>query len=701
MGVTLGPWGSRKRLLRLALIAVVFAVISVVLTSVLVVVIGNTRQEENSSITDVDDDENVTFAPGPAPPPPSSSPPPYTAPPGFSERITIPQPRTPKVLALPLGKNCPHYGIGLMDWHDDDLSLTPTEDGDDVTIPENTRVVVRRSVTKPIGTLTIPNTSELILAEDEESEEGGGIEMTLGGMVVRGKLTAGSETCGIETPIVLTFTGTRPSDAVQNPPSPAVKGIDVEGGVLSLHGKRYFRTWTRLSQTVQAGDTVLKLQHAVNWQVGQEIVLVTTAMKDARDWHQNEVLTIAEITPTTMESGATAVRVSTPVRHRHVAIANYQAEVGLLTRTIRIQGAANDSEPTDPDLGGCAAPDRESAQYGDPSQPCTDKELTGYGAHVIVRNQGKGYVEGVEFFRVGQTNVMARYPMHFHLLGDCEDCYLRASSIHRSYYRCVSLHATNKATVTENVAYDVSGFCYYLEDGVETENTLSFNLAAHIHMIGPDIPYDSGQRTPIYKKSDTLNLPADVSAGGFYISNVHNYVIGNAASGGWAAFAFPNLPTPVGLSRDVDIRPSSALPLTIDGNSAHSSGFWWDRTGGFYFGGSLWYDYDDDVLTYNPGRSFYFEEHNRNTCAKPDKYCNPKDRLWLRLTNTKSYLNAGVGLSSWTGRMELVGFESHDNGLSVEALSDGFWIDDMLAVCRSGEPIALPPDASITEVKGM
>ena len=124
----------------------------------------------------------------------------------------------------------------------------------------------------------------------------------------------------------------------------------------------------------------------------------------------------------------------------------------------------------------------------------------------MVRNGGQGFVEGVEFFRVGQTNVIGRYPIHFHLLGDCPTCYLKDSSIHRSFYRCISIHATNQMLVTENVAFDVTGYCYYLEDGVEVDNTISFNLAAHVHMIGPSIPSGWGQTTPIYKKTDTLTL---------------------------------------------------------------------------------------------------------------------------------------------------------------------------------------------------
>lgn len=108
--------------------------------------------------------------------------------------------------------------------------------------------------------------------------------------------------------------------------------------------------------------------------------------------------------------------------------------------------------------------------------------------------------------------------MHFHVLGDlCPGCYLKDSSIHESYYRCISIHGTNGVTVSENVAYDVTGFCYYLEDGVEEDNTLSYNLAAHIHFIGsPAI--GSGQNVDVVEESLDLTLPADIAASGFYIT---------------------------------------------------------------------------------------------------------------------------------------------------------------------------------------
>jgi hypothetical protein len=171
-------------------------------------------------------------------------------------------------------------------------------------------------------------------------------------------------------------------------------------------------------------------------------------------------------------------------------------------------------------------------------------------------------------------------PIHFHLLGECPDCYFKDSSVHKSFYRCISIHGTHQMTASENVAYDVVGYCYYLEDGIEQDNTISFNLGAHIHLLGPEAPWGYGQTTELYQQSNSLTLPADVTASAFYITNIHNHVIGNSASGGWSGFAFPNLPEPLGPSRGtVNMRPSAALPLTLDGNTAHSTAWWWYHAG--------------------------------------------------------------------------------------------------------------------------
>lgn len=454
---------------------------------------------------------------------------------------------------------------------------------------------------------------------------------------------------------------------------------------LILHN---FRT-LRLARRAYPGDNYLYLQDEVNWEAGQEIVLITSAVHDTRDWHQNEIFTIISVETNTNDHNEvkSIVFLSEPIKYEHIARREYQAEVGLLTRTIKIQGS-DDSIPTDVSASTCATHKTSGTSttlFGYDQIVCPDTYLTGYGGHMMVHSGGVGYVEGVELYRMGQTNVMARYPMHFHMLGNgCPGCYLRDSSIHESYFRCISIHGTNGIEVSENVAFDITGFCYYLEDGVEEHNTLSYNLAAHVHVIGsPAI--GAGQQVPTVTESLDLALPADIAASGFYITNMHNRIIGNVAVGGWAGFAFPVLHSPTGPYRTLDFTPSERVALEIDGNTAHSTAFFWGHAAAFYFGGSLYYN-EDGKLEYNAGRDL---SHSRSPCSDDAESgkCNGSFNV---ITNTKVFLAGHVGIGSWSGKMEVIDYECHDLGLALEALAAGFWIDKMHVTCRTGEVLSLP-----------
>uniref|UniRef100_A0A7S4S4Y0 G8 domain-containing protein n=1 Tax=Ditylum brightwellii TaxID=49249 RepID=A0A7S4S4Y0_9STRA len=661
--------------------------------------------------TDFYVDEVQVLAPTPvtpSPTPTSSYPSgPYVSAEEANQVIVIPDPPAPP--AFTTRTDCPHFASELLDWHDPATwdGLVSPGPGNNVVLPENSKVLVSSSVLDIQGTITVPSSSELIFGEDTN----GKIEFHANGFEVNGALVAGSETCLIEYPIEITLHGTRPADVVTNPPVDSYKGINV-GGSLQLHGKQFHRTWTRLAKTAHAGDSVLMLQHPVNWEAGQDIILVTTAMKDSREWHQNEVLTIDALEENIPIGVGAVVYLTSPMAHTHLATYAYQAEVGLLSRMIKIQGSSTDSEPTDPDPGTCTyytdpAYDGSNRRiYGNSDRPCPNTKLTGYGGHIRVHGSTSiGQIEGVELYRLGQTNVLGKYPMHFHMIGDCPSCYFRHSSVHRSFYRCVSIHGTHETHVTENVAYDVTGYCYYLEDGVEERNTISHNLGAHIHLLGPEAPWGNAQSTQINYQSDILTLPADVTAAAFYITNVHNNIIGNAASGGWAGFAFPTLHQPLGPNKDVNMRPSSRTALTIDGNTAHSTGWWWYHAGAFYIGGALYYGSDGTTLEYNAGRD---QSKGIRSPCKVDHcaagncgtYCQPYDQHWNRISNSKTFLVPGPGMNSWSGRAEIVGYESHDNGLSLEALESGFWIDNMLSQCRTGEKIVLPSGGRAYYMKG-
>ena len=257
-----------------------------------------------------------------------------------SEIVTIPRPPVPPDLADTFRSNCPQNEAGLLSWHADATwlgGLVPTSG--DVTLPSNSKVIISQSVIGQLGIITVPETSELIFDENEASP----IALDLTGMDIQGAIRAGSETCRYLTELTITLYGTRPNDLnIQGQSStatPTYKGISVngDGGILSMHGKRYYPTWTRLAETVPAGQDYLLVQEEVNWEIGQEIVLTTTAIHDSRAWHQNEVLTILSIVSNPAQGVGSAIHFTTPTAHAHIANNGFQAEVGLLSRNIKIR----------------------------------------------------------------------------------------------------------------------------------------------------------------------------------------------------------------------------------------------------------------------------------------------------------------------------------------------------------------------------
>ena len=84
-------------------------------------------------------------------------------------------------------------------------------------------------------------------------------------------------------------------------------------------------------------------------------------------------------------------------------------------------------------------------------------------------------MEGVELHFMGQKNLLARYPMHWHMMGPVDGQYFARSSGSKSFNRCVTVHGTDNARVEDNVCYD-HPHGYFLEDGAETGNLIAGNL---------------------------------------------------------------------------------------------------------------------------------------------------------------------------------------------------------------------------------
>jgi hypothetical protein len=330
------------------------------------------------------------------------------------------------------------------------------------------------------------------------------------------------------------------------------RGIMLMGGTLNLHGDRQ-NTWTKLARTAEAGSNSIQVLNAAGWRVGDEIVLASTDF----DPRQAERRTISAI------SGNT-ITLDKKLDSMHFGKITYdvdeRGEVGLLTRNIRIQASA-------------------------------DAEQSFFGGHVMAMAASKMFVEGVEFNRMGQNLTLARYPIHWHLIGDAKGQYIRNAAIHDTYNRCVTVHGTNFLRVENNVTYNNVGHCFFLEDGVEHGNEFVHNLAimTKCHTSKPCVPTNlaaSGETrngTNGQQSKDVL-LPSDNTAASFWITNPDNVYRDNVAAGSDSNGFWMSLPEhPIGKFQGTEISAQTWPRRTpfreFKGNVAHSNydSFMFDR----------------------------------------------------------------------------------------------------------------------------
>ncbi|PRP78670.1 hypothetical protein PROFUN_13451 [Planoprotostelium fungivorum] len=559
--------------------------------------------------------------------------------------------------------NCPHLNPKLKYWQDPSTwsnynGVVPSVN-QDISIPDDTDVMISScSLQKGIyGNIYIPKTSSLVFDDTP-------IDMQVQMIFVDGSLYLGSPTCRLSSEISITFHGNSSRD--DSTKYFGTKGIGVSrDGSIDVHGYQYHNTWSRLADTAKGGDDRVYLMDEVNWEPGQQIVVTATIQND-EEYNQNEVVTITGVYNRT-------ITFTPPLEYFHYGEQEYQAEVGLLSRRIKLQGNFDDSEA------------RNSS----------------YGGNVMI--MGEGRFSGVQFTRMGQLNRLARYPLHWHLIGNGGvNSFARDCSFWRNFYRCVSIHGTNNVTLTRNVAFDIMGHCYYLEDGTEEFNEISYNMAAYIHPIGRPI-VGWAQVGEFLFETEELRNPADSAAAGYYITNAHNIIIGNTASGGWTGFSLPNLFRPIKEEAwKSPFDPSGRPTLEFDGNSARGSGNMFGMSGCFYVGGWLFHTASNDdmyhmnttdtsgtrTLGYQNGRVERTTRWQNLTDLNLDVPAN------LTFTNIKTAL-CGMGVGDWSS-LEVVHYESHDNYRSAMMFGKS-WLGDALVVGRTDNPLSGTPPLGLTQ----
>jgi cell migration-inducing and hyaluronan-binding protein len=399
------------------------------------------------------------------------------------------------------------------------------------------------------------------------------LELTTEWVMVHGELEIGTEARPHTRKATITLTDNVKDEdmsGVGGTSDRSDRGIMMMGGTLSLHGNRT-NSWTKLSKTAEAGSNSIEVLNAAGWRVGDEIVLASTDF----DPRQAERRTISAIK-------GNVITLDKKLDFMHFGKITFdvdeRGEVGLLTRNIRIQASA-------------------------------DAEQSFVGGHVMAMGASKMFVEGVEFHRMGQNLTLARYPIHWHLIGDAKGQYIRNAAIHDTYNRCVTVHGTNNLQVENNVTYNSVGHCFFLEDGIETGNQYIRNLAIQTKC-HTSKPCDPTNLAPFGANSDGLNfkttgqdskdvlIPSDNTVSSFWITNPDNIYRDNVAAGSDATgfwFAFPEHPT--GKFEGTEISratwPRRTKFREFKGNVAHSNfdGFMGDRApradGHFAVGGYI------------------------------------------------------------------------------------------------------------------
>jgi hypothetical protein len=218
--------------------------------------------------------------------------------------------------------------------------------------------------------------------------------------------------------------------------------------LLTLHHHPLSFFLRQLNVSAMPGSDTLVLGEDVDWGVGSR--LVVTASERGAGGTDTEEVEVAEVI-----DGHT-LRLTKPLTRPHrvqwfnqpgFAPVDMRVEVGLLTRNVVIQG------------------DEGSTQ-----------QL--YGAHVASMHGAALRLSGVEIRRCGQAFVLGRYCSHLHMGGRMEDSYIVDNSIHHSFQRAVTVHATHYALIKNNVAYNVRGHTYFVEVCAVARDRLSRRLPA-------------------------------------------------------------------------------------------------------------------------------------------------------------------------------------------------------------------------------
>ena len=368
--------------------------------------------------------------------------------------------------------------------------------GSDVTVPHGSTYVIDTTnynftTLKVQGTLVAPQNHDVNINAQYILVEG------------TGKFQIGMERSPYLEEAIITLNGT---DLDQQHMHMGTKFLGaMDSGVIELHGKEKV-SWTKLRETVNAANSVIKVVDPIDWEVGDEIVIAPSRAPSsgtdetfAFEYDKRSITSISNGNKDlTLNSGLTYKHTGQTVSYSGNGqnwTVDERAEVGLLTRNIKIQGDAVSSS-------------------------------TKLGAHVMIMGNAEAYFNGVELYRVGQSKKIARYPFHWHMRNDADGQYFKNSSVHQSYNRALTIHRTNDVLVENNVFFDHIGHGIFLEEGNEERNQIIGNL-----VIGTKRPLPTEALSTHVVDGETIDEWQNRGPASYWITHPNNTVKDNVAAG--------------------------------------------------------------------------------------------------------------------------------------------------------------------------
>jgi len=445
-------------------------------------------------------------------------------------------------------QTCPDDDADLVPW-----TPTTTEDDDYVIDGEKLLLV---GETFNVRRLTIQNGGKLVVSDD-------GLARVIRARNIlitsNGEFWVGSQSCPFQSRLDIALTGRNDDTDIGEAAIFGRKYIGVAPtATIVIHGKKKL-SWTFIETTIEPGTSsrvVSLVDEPTGWKVGDQVVVASSDY----DMYQAEEFTIAEC----QTCGNRQVQLDGDALYTHLGSGSphgidTRAEIGILTQDIKIYGVMQDS---------C---------YGD--NFCEYFDYDTYGGHIQMLSGFKqADFFGIELYNMGQQ-VLARYPVHYHVVGKIYGSYSSSLSIHHCFSRCVTLHGCEGLVVSDVVGYDTLGHCFFFEDGNEQDNQLIHNLGL-LTKPGTLLPSDRSKEMcetmldavyPGYVPNAELEC---MSASTYWIAHPNNTFRNNSAAGSVSNgfhFVFHREPTGPSAGTLPEFHGERSTIPWFQGNRAHSN----------------------------------------------------------------------------------------------------------------------------------